>query len=231
MEWEIISAVHFGYSHYRHRCYVVAYMPDSKLGQSKSSAFRVSRERAVLQPNTLFPDIFNPENTEELINLAVAENPREIKLRTKRINSMGNSIVPDIAESIFTAITDAELGVYVIENPWTKENGARSVGHINNINPDDKFPQRGIMKDGYITTADTDKRLNPNKKKYELMSTIIAKDGNNNFTSKSRQSRPGKLGGLIASLQYFGARKGGLHPNFAEKYMGFPKDYTLLQTR
>lgn len=91
------------------------------------------------------------------------------------------------------------------------------------------MPSRGIMIGGNIYTGEPDRNLNPTKTTFpNLLSTCIAKDGNNNFTSGSRMSRPGKLGGLIGDLQRLGATEGGLNPVFAECMLGYPENHTRL---
>ena len=91
------------------------------------------------------------------------------------------------------------------------------------------IPDRGIMINGEIHSGEPDPVLNPNYNVYKgLYSTIIARDGNNNFTTRSRLNRPGKLGGLTGDIMKLGVDVGGLHPEFCESFLGFPKGYTEL---
>ncbi|ELA9367441.1 DNA cytosine methyltransferase [Vibrio parahaemolyticus] len=244
VEWETVSAVHYGYPHYRHRTYLVAYLTDSAIAQQNKRVFDVVRRRANKKPDHRFP-LLNRAGA-DIIEMATVENPRSIKLRTKRINSLGNAIIPDIALAIFDAITEAEnktkypvpaqgstslhrdeqYHASLIQQHWQRIQTC-----LFDDNTDvDCIPSRGLMREGHIYTGPVDRKLNPTKTTYENMySTLISRDGNNNFTTKSRLNRPGKLGGLIGDLMRLGANKGGLSPIFAERFMGYPDNYTALK--
>ena len=92
------------------------------------------------------------------------------------------------------------------------------------------LPSSGRMVEGIIYSPENPcRKLNPAKTQYpNLFSTLIKKDGNNNFTCKSRTTRPGKLGGLIGDMMKLGANIGGLHPEFAEEFMGYEKGHSAL---
>lgn len=255
-EWETISAAHFGYPHYRKRCYIVAYKKDSAVAKSGVKVFDYVTTKADKKPNHFIP--YPEENPEWVLKKAVIEQPRSIKLRTKRINALGNSIVPQIAAAILEAIVLAEKGdlklpLDALNTPNLEISHERdSKGWFlgcetppDKPNHNDQFelfslpsrsyvsdiPQRGLINSGYLHTGEPNRQLNPTTTTYpNLYSTLVAKDGNNNFTSKSRTSRPGKLGGLIGDLQRLGANVGGLNTDFAELFMGYKVGHTLLNS-
>jgi len=162
---------------------------------------------------------------------AVVDNPKSIKLRTKRINSLGNAIIPDIARAIFRSIKKSE------DNPSQCEKVSQRVPYekllsislstVSNEKAFLKLPSRGLMLNGSLFNTDKCSLLNPHKTHFKgMLSTLIKKDGNNNFTTKSRLNRPGKLGGLVQDIMKLGVVQGGLHPEFCEKFMGYPQNYT-----
>jgi len=243
VEWETISATAWGYPHYRHRVFMVSYLKSSLIYKSNIRVMDYVRAQAQPKPKWRLPLLSSPE---EVLARAVVENTRSIRLRTKRINSIGNSVIPDIPESIMNVISDT-LGysskldgikpktlketptLYLAQSGWVES--IQSDMFRENSLPTNKMPRRGIMVDGVIKTSP--KRcdiLDPINKKYQgLYSTIILKDGNNNFTTRSRLNRPGKLGGLIGDIMKIGADVGGLHPEWCEEFMGMPKGYTELK--
>lgn len=241
VEWEIVAAANFGYPHYRKRCYVVAYLPDTAVARSGKRVFDNVRKMANKLPNHSIP--LAHEDPEYIKSVAVVENTRSIKLRTKRLNSLGNSVITDIPIAIFESITNAEKSApqnkapkplkaekYVaslLSNGW----GKVQVDLFDDSSTEylEAIPDRGIMINGEIYSGEPDPVLNPNYNVYKgLFSTLIARDGNNNFTTRSRLNRPGKLGGLTGDIMKLGVDVGGLHPEFCEAFMGFPKAYTEL---
>ncbi len=238
-EWETISATAFNYPHYRHRLYLVAYLPHTQLAKKGIRVFDHVRQVALHNLDKPFKLPLLCEDPEYIIKHAVAKDTRAIKLRTKRINGLGNAIIPDIACAIFNSITAHELQSYN-EFDFSAENH-RSVRFefeepifisVDEM-PIDKhvvIPQRGVLSEGVIYSRQNRcELLNPTKTAYKgLFSTLIRKDGNNNFTSNSRLRRPGKLGGLVAEIQSLGVCEGGLHPEFCEMFMGYEKGYTQL---
>lgn len=241
VEWEVIAATAFGYPHYRHRTYIVAYLPTTAVARGNRRIFDTVRKQANKQPNHFMP--LPSEDPEYILKNAVVKDPRSIKLRTKRINGVGNAIVPAIAKAIFDAITDAEFAPVKAKQPKSRKNetymaskltAGWGVSQLDIFSMDNQelvtnMPSRGIMIGGNIYTGEPDRNLNPTKTTFpNLLSTCIAKDGNNNFTSGSRMSRPGKLGGLIGDLQRLGATEGGLNPVFAERMLGYPENHTRL---
>lgn len=241
VEWETIAACNFGFPHYRSRCYIVAYLPTTAIARGNRRVFDLARKRANKQPNAVCP--LPAENPELIKELAVVKNTRSIKLRTKRINALGNAIIPEIALAIFDAITNAEFAETKTKSVKARmsENYMASrltdgwgKAQLDMFSQTDKeivtdMPSRGIVINGELYTGAPDRRLNPTKTTYKgLLSTLIAKDGNNNFTSGSRMSRPGKLGGLIGDIQRLGADEGGLNPAFGELIMGYEQGYTEL---
>ncbi|WP_432782873.1 DNA cytosine methyltransferase [Vibrio parahaemolyticus] len=239
-EWETIAACHFGLPHYRHRTYLVAYLPTTAIAKGNRRVFDLARKRANKLPNATIP--LAEENPDLIKEWAVVEDTRSIKLRTKRLNSIGNSIVPQIALAIFDAITNAEKAAQAnkqVKPRKDEKHMATSLtdgwgkAQLDMFSNDTEFvtemPARGLMINGEIYTGEADRKLNPTKTTYPgLFSTIISRDGNNNFTTKSRLNRPGKLGGLVGDIMRIGADKGGLHPEFCEIFMGYPAGYTEL---
>ena len=234
VEWETISAATYGYPHYRHRCYVVAYLPSSKAATSGTRIFDLVRANAPESPDWKLP-LNTAENAEAVLNSAVAHAPREFKLRTKRINALGNTVILDIVRAIFNAILSIQDGKSLspqgdlvkyaesTTDSWDAKGPKSKLGYIT-------FPPSGYMKNGIaMAPALPCRKLNPTKTQFtNMFSTLIKKDGNNNFTCKSRTSRPGKLGGLIGDIMKLGADHGGLHPEFAEVFMGYEKGHTAL---
>jgi DNA (cytosine-5)-methyltransferase 1 len=239
-EWETVTAAAFGYPHYRHRCYIVAYLPTTKTAQNSQSIFDYVRSRVTATPEWKLP-LNAPENSTEILQRAVIETPRSIKLRTKRINALGNAIIPQIAEAILNAIVAIEDGYIssetttmrphcdLVNNKWTTP----VFDLFDTKETISKFAKSGKMINGNCYTPfEPCRKLNPVKTQYmNMFSTLLSKnDGNNNF-SASRKNRPGKLGGVLGDLIKLGADKGGLHPNFAEHLMGYETDYTELKAR
>lgn len=237
VEWETISATAFGYPHYRHRIYLCAYLKDSDIFKSNVRIMDLVRAQAQEVPQWKLP-LFH-HDPEWIINNSVVENTRSIHLRTKRINSLGNSVIPDIPEAIFNAITDTKMMTGHLKGVTAKTMNEDATLRLTESGWTDvisdavvlKMPRRGIMVDGIICSSK--KRceiLDPLSTKYKgLSSTLIRKDGNNNFTTRSRLNRPGKLGGLIGDIMALGVSIGGLHPEFCEIYMGYEKGYTELK--
>ena len=236
VEWETLTAAAFGYPHYRHRCYIVAYLPEANVAKMNTRIFDYVRCLVPQSPEWKLP-LNQPEHAAEVLDFAVVENPRSVKLRTKRINALGNSIIPDIAAALFNAIIaiidNKFWHIPPATNTYASLKGQEWVLASTGGTTRDhyfKFPASGYMKDGIcVSPLDICRKLNPTKTQYpNLFSTLIKKDGNNNFTSKSRTSRPGKLGGLIGDLISLGTDTGGLNPEFAEAFMGYSIGYTEL---
>ena len=240
IEWETITAAAFGYPHYRHRLYIVAYLSTSDIAQSGYKVFDVVRSMVPDTPIWKMP-LNNKVNADDILSLAVARYPKEIKLRTKRLNALGNSVVLDIVQAIFNAIVDIiDDADYLKGIPVSpcKYAGGLIDGDWFTLSDDlfssseliDTLPSRGQSSLGTFSTPDKPcRKLNPTRTQYgDMFSTLIKKDGNNNFTCKSRLTRPGKLGGLVGDIMHLGADEGGLSPLFAECFMGYEKDYTKL---
>ena len=159
-------------------------------------------------------------------DLATVIDQTSIDRCTKRINSIGNGVVPDIPEAIFNIILNAEKG----DLAKLTTNNTPAALRKNSLT-ELKLPSTGFFKDGMIYSSnERDTILNPSKKKYKgLYSTIISRDGNNNFTCKSRLTRPGGLGGVVANIMKLGADEGGLDPIFGEMLMGYEPNHTLLK--
>lgn len=239
VEWETISATAFNYPHYRHRVYIVAYLPHTNLAKTGTSAFETTRWTAQYHLDKPFKLPLLHEDPNYIKQHAVAVDTRAIKLRTKRINGLGNAVIPDIPESIYSTITRTELDntsqEYSIKADEERPEASLTI-HSEHVidakgNRVTTMPSRGVMKSGTIYSDDTRcSLLNPTKTAYAgLFSTLIRKDGNNNFTTSSRLNRPGKLGGLVGEIMSIGVRQGGLHPEFCERFMGYDVGYTELQ--
>jgi site-specific DNA-cytosine methylase len=236
VEWETLTAAAFGFPHYRHRCYIVAYLPTTHAAKIKARIFEHVRMFVPATPQWKMP-LNTVENSAEILERAVTENPRSVKLRTKRINALGNSIIPDIARAIFNAIIDIEDGKFWAIPPQSEVHSTLVgdnwiLGSALSIIPENtiKFPPSGCMSSGQcITPINPCRKLNPTKTQFKNMfSTLIKKDGNNNFSCRSRATRPGKLGGLIGEIIHIGADIGGLNPEFGEEFMGYEIGHTEL---
>ena len=231
-QWETISATAFGLPHYRHRVYLVAYRSDTAIARHQIDIFAYAKAVAESNLDKPFKLPLPSENPQWYLNNAVAEDTKSIKLRTKRINALGNAIIPDIASAIFKVLMLAESEPQACERIVQRE--ASSMSIINNkcyskTGITDEMPTRGLLINGELFNTTRCSLLNPSKQKYDgLLSTLIRKDGNNNFTTKSRLNRPGKLGGLVGDIMKVGADKGGLHPEFCEIFMSYDRNFTLL---
>lgn len=235
VEFETVSAVHFGFPHYRKRLYICAYLPSTAMYLNNFRIFDEVILSANKKPDFYMPLILN--NPDWYRQHAIIDNPKSIPFRTKRINAMGNAIIPQIVKPMFEAIIKAEdysSSLHKNSNHYKREEFLHAELK-NNIWVDSKkmiakMPQNGFMKDGKIYTSAINRILNPKNTQYKgLVSTLLKKDGNNNL-NPSRLTRPGKLGGLVGDLmRYTGANKGGINPNFAELMMGYPTDYTKLK--
>jgi len=233
VEWETISAAAFNYPHYRHRVYIVAYLPNTAVAKKGRAIFDSVRQVAVSKQDEPFKFPLLDESPQWVLDNAVCQTPKSIKLRTKRINALGNAIVPDIAKAIFDAIVSAEKddseqgNTYIID---TEVVGTREATAYQIDGKQVKaMPTRGIARGNHIYSNGKCELLNIPKTHYDgLYSTLLRKDGNNNFTCKSRLTRPGKLGGLVGEIMGIGANAGGLHPHFCERFMGYPEGYTAL---
>lgn len=238
VEWETVSAAAFNYPHYRHRVYIVAYLKSTMTALQNKRIFDGLRGLALYNLDKPFRFPLLEEDPEWVKRTAVAENTRSFKLRTKRINSLGNAVIIDIPKRIFQSIVHNENCLKdSSENtgfmPESHEPEVLSLQSENWIDKDaistKNMPSRGIMVDGVIFSNGRCPLLNVSKKQYEgLYSTLISRDGNNNFTTKSRLNRPGKLGGLVGEIMKLGVNKGGLHPEFCEMFMSYPKGHTSL---
>ena len=236
VEWETISAVAFNYPHYRHRVYIAAYLPDTAVARNNVRVFDHVRQTALYLQEFPFKIALLNEDPKWVLDTAVLEDTKSLKLRTKRINSLGNAVIPDIPEAIFHTITKCEFDMEQnapIQPFSTKEKAVLKLSDNgwmdSSNNTTDRMPTRGIMHQGTIYSDGKCELLNVPKTRFKgLYSTLIRKDGNNNFTTTSRLNRPGKLGGLVGEIMSIGATKGGLHPNFCETFMGYPKNHTML---
>jgi DNA (cytosine-5)-methyltransferase 1 len=238
VEWETISATAFNFPHYRHRVYVVAYLPDTAIAQTNSRVFVSVRWVAQYNLEKPFKFPLLNEDPDFVRANAVAEDTRAIKLRTKRINGLGNAVLPSIPKAIFDSITHIELDKVLDDDTLSafEESMPAAFSVEDGVMCDlsgvhaPVMPTRGIMKGGVVYSDQ--KRcplLNPTKTAYSgLYSTLIRKDGHN-FTTKSRLNRPGKLGGLVGEIMSIGVDKGGLHPEFCEMFMDYSPGYTELK--
>ncbi|APD92046.1 hypothetical protein BM525_19380 (plasmid) [Alteromonas mediterranea] len=233
VEWETISATAFNYPHYRHRVYLVAYLPSTGVARSGRRVFDRVRQVALANLDKPFKMPLLSEAPNWILDHAVCETPKSIKLRTKRINALGNAIIPDIAKAIFDSIimldntTESMTNTFFTDSVNVGERDGYEFKFDNKrINV---MPTRGVALSDAIYSDGKCELLNVPKQRYEgLFSTLLRKDGNNNFTCKSRLNRPGKLGGLVGEIMGIGANTGGLHPHFCEAFMGYPLDHTAL---
>lgn len=223
-QWGIISATAFGLPHYRHRTILVAYREESAIHSLNVDIFKSIHQYTCCAGKFTLP--LMSEDPMYIRDLATILKPRSIKNRSKRINAIGNAIVPDIPQAIFNVILNAENGS---ADNFTTNNTPPKLRA--NSRSEASMPSTGFFKDGLIFSSNQrDTVLNPTKSTYKgLYATILSKDGNNNFTCKSRLTRPGGLGGLVGNIMSLGADKGGLDPIFCEMFMGLEPNHTLLK--
>ncbi|MFT5852286.1 MAG: site-specific DNA-cytosine methylase [Colwellia sp.] len=223
-QWGIISATAFGLPHYRHRTILVAYLKDTPLNLLNVDIFKSVHQYTTEAGEFILPLL--SEDPQYIKDMATLLEPRSVKNRSKRINALGNAIVPDIAEALFNIILNAENG-YI--DKLTVNNTPPALRKNSVDIP--KMPSCGFLKDGMIYSHNVrDTVLNPTKTTYKgLYSTILSKDGNNNFTCKSRLTRPGGLGGLVGNIMSIGADEGGLDPIFCEMFMNYEPNHTKLK--
>ncbi|WP_199438493.1 DNA cytosine methyltransferase [Vibrio owensii] len=240
IEYETVTGTAVGFPHYRHRLYLAAYKPTTPIARSGRRAFDVLRRIAQkAKPNDNFP-LPSEISKDELYKIAVVENPKSIKLRTKRLNAVGNTVIPLIPKAIFKGLTNAfSSKVDRTPKPRPKEryiasftsDGLRpeQMDLFNDNGLLEEVPSHGYMINGELFSGDRDYNLNPQNTTYKnLYSTAHCRDGNNNF-SPSRLRRPGKMGGLVSDvMKAVGATAGGLNPTFSEQLLGYPADFTKL---
>lgn len=243
VEYETISAVAFGFPHYRHRLYIVAYLPYTQIAQLGIRVFDEVRDIAKETKGFNLPLLH--EDPEGIKAAGTVEDPKSIPLRTKRINGLGNAVVPAIPEAIFKVITRYEKETYHQNysiDRWMKYNkpitDAPKMLECNdnawyslkrdlfdtNHEQVTKLPSRGFMANGVLySDGKPDPVLNVSTSSYDgLYFTLGRKDGNNNG-NPSRANRPGGLGGLNGQLG------GALNPEWCESFMGFPIGHTKLK--
>ncbi len=243
IEWQTISAANFGYNHYRHRCFVVAYKRETAAYQSGTRIFKQVAAYADSMPGEKYPLPCNM--TQEQLAFTRVADTRSIPLRTKRINALGNTVITDISFAILDVI--AKLETDKAPGRPGKRRDEQLLGHVTsggicrklNLSlfderSDDEWikvlPESGVVLDGVVYQWQRDFRLNPLNTTYKQMqSTIVCRDGNNNYSTRSRANRPGKLGGAVGDLMKAGNfTDGGLNPIYAEIELGFPQHYTDL---
>lgn len=242
VEFETISAVPFGYPHYRHRMFIVAYKPFTQIAAKGVRIFEQVKASLPSEPEFKIPLLKN--NEAAIKSAAILSEPKSVELRSKRINGLGNSVIPDIVESIYKVIAEHEQTSYsdflaplsdsLDFKPGTPEFSRIQDGQWCSVERDlfggvlvkgVKMPTNGIVYGGRLYSSnENDPVLNPSTRKYEgLYYTLGRKDGNNNG-NPSRANRPGGLGGLNGQLG------GALNPDWCELFMGYPQGHTELRT-
>ncbi|WP_434939938.1 DNA cytosine methyltransferase [Shewanella sp. HL-SH8] len=108
VEWSTIAAANFGYNHYRHRTFVMAYKKNTKLAETGVSLFKIVSKYANSSPGSRYPKPI--DMSEAQADYTRVEDTRAIKLRTKRLNALGNSVVNDIVFAILDSLAKIELG-------------------------------------------------------------------------------------------------------------------------
>lgn len=104
-EWQCLSASQFGYNHKRERFFGIAY-PCEKRRKDNITAFRELQKVLLKQPsrqnNLSMPfKRFNGKSSYEFLRM---DDGFPIELDKKRIEMMGNSVVPEIAHYLFECI-------------------------------------------------------------------------------------------------------------------------------
>lgn len=244
VEYETISAVAFGFPHYRHRLFIVAYKPFTQIAQKGIRIFDEVREITNNTKEFILP-LFS-EDADRIKDEATVAEPKSIPLRTKRINGLGNAVIPAIPEAIFSVITKYEKETYhenysidrlmkydkkVDEPKALQLTDGQWFGFQRDLfdkKPEcvTKLPTRGFMANGVIySDRKNDPVLNVSTSSHKgLYYTLGRKDGNNNG-NPSRANRPGGLGGLNGQMS------GALNPEWCEIFMGFPVGHTELNYR
>lgn len=98
-EWETVSAAHFGFNHYRHRIYLVAYKKELA---SDMRIFDAVAAMACHSPDLHFP--VAEQWPEDVLETTYVSDPKSIKNRQARIDGLGNAVIPVIAYAVFRAI-------------------------------------------------------------------------------------------------------------------------------
>ena len=229
VEWSVMAACHFGFPHYRHRVFICAYQPHTAIGRSNGRVFDIAKRRANKQPNHYMPYI--SDEPDLIKKLAVVEEPKSIKLRTKRLAGIGNAVMPVLAKCIFDAITTAEkksptpelydlskkveskvaakktekfFADLLEDDTWWNESQLDFFATNKDQQDITTMPSSGIMIGNKIYSSGANRKLNPKKTTYDklLFSTPTVKsDANNNF-SPSRLKRKGRLGGIVGDLMH-----------------------------
>ena len=241
VEYETISAAAFGFPHFRHRIYIVAYRPFTEIAKRGIRIFDEVREAAKQIEGFVVP-LFD-EDPEGIKAAATVENPKSIPFRSKRINGLGNAVIPAIPEAIFKVIAKYEKRSYCdqyelnrdvrfdggVDMPQLLRRSGEGWETIQRDLFDDvpeavtKLPTRGFMANGVLyADGKNDPVLNVSTSAYKgLYYTLGRKDGNNNG-NPSRANRPGGLGGLNGQMG------GALNPEWCETFMGYPAGHTEL---
>ncbi|CAH1598748.1 DNA cytosine methyltransferase [Vibrio parahaemolyticus] len=234
VEWDIIAASAFGYPYYRHRCFVVAYNEESPLFSSSTKVLDIVAQKfAVKRPGEKFPFINN--HSEQLLD-KICTLESKGNYRRHRVAALGNSINVDIAYSILQTIADLYTGKQFADvvdcrnTPFLLEElESHSKSGFK------KFPSRGYACKSELYCGERDFNLNPllnQHKELGMMASLIRNDHKNNFTTTSRLSRPGGLGGLTGFfMSELGLNEGALNPSYCELYMGFPEGKTKVSSK
>jgi len=104
-EWQCLSAAQFGYNHKRERFFGIAY-PEQKRCKNNFTAFRKLQEVLLKQPSRQNPisttlKRFNSNSEYEFLRM---DDGFSKGLDKKRIEMMGNAVVPEIAHYLFECV-------------------------------------------------------------------------------------------------------------------------------
>ena len=248
LEFETISATSFGFPQYRHRLFIVGYLPAIETVNPQLRIFDVVRAKGSRFPTWKLPLLSEKDIDIYLIENAVVAEPKSIYKRTKRLNALGDAVVVDIAEAILSAIgqreglieVDKSVSLSELDTLYfnSKNDSWHSTPDFRSEKVNNKMPEQGVLDPEKRLIHYSKQRcevLNPSKVRYRhqgLYSTLCSRDGNNNISTRSRIHRPGSLGGVVGDLiKATGLMTGGLSPEFAERLMGFPIGYTALKDR
>ncbi|MFS1436186.1 MULTISPECIES: DNA cytosine methyltransferase [Vibrio] len=230
-EWEIINAVNFGYPYYRSRCFVIAYKENTAPLNLNEQVFTRVAKFANQHPGDKFPllDDHSPQKRELAVTLETKGN-----FRRDRVGALGNAVVLDKAKAIIQSLSDMIIESQQSTLPNLNFDRPNQAFDINQLEVNKAgyrvMPKRGFMINSQYYTDEDNNTLNPPRSTYKnlsIMPSLIRSDMKNNFTSSSRTSRPGTLGGLVGALQTkFGFDAGGLNPHYCELLQGFPKGFT-----
>lgn len=234
VEWAVISASSFGYPFIRNRMFVIAYNEDSPLYHSQTKVLDVvTQQYANKLPGTTFP--FLNDHSDELVSEIVTLETKG-NYRRHRVAALGNSIVVDIAQAILQVIADLYVNPVAYSDLESLNTSPFSYEELKTHEKTlfKVMPYQGCLdhKTKQLFYSERNYQLNPSTTTHRgkgMMASLIRNDHKNNFTTSSRLTRPGSLGGLVGYLmKELSLDEGAINPIYCEKYMGFEPGQTQV---